>query len=168
MQQRESASDEAERSVLDHGHAVFAISAYLRALSLHEWTERFLSWIGRYDGLERYIEPAEEPFLAVRALLLRFVVEVRDWLSHGPLEAAVRALKERIVDELLQLDFVRYHAFWDSDPVPSGAARVWQPMQDGWLDFMEQRRAGDVLWIWQRAQPNPSGEALRSYLLAAS
>lgn len=158
------------RSVSDRSHAIFAIQAYLQALGLHGWIDRFIQWLGRYDGLEQYVEPEDEPLICVRNVLHRHVCEVRKWVSEkrscSVAADLLQQLKRRIVDDLLELNFVRYAAFLGNEPVPDGRRPRWQPLRQGWLEFMEVRQAGEQLWIWQRSDgPNPSRAALRDYLL---
>lgn len=169
--------DEAEsiprRTTMDRSHAVFAIAGHLRALGLRNWVGRIVQWLSRYDGLEEYVEPEDEPLVCVRDVLFRHVCRIGRWVAEIPpchtATDAMLQLKNRIIDDLLKLNFVRYAAFWGDEPVPSDTCRRWQPLQQSWLEFLESRQEGDHLWIWQRSEgPNPSEISLREYLLHES
>lgn len=163
----------APRTLLDRGHAVFAIAGHLRALGLRSWVGRVVQWLSRYDGLEDYVEPEDEPLVCVRDVLFNHVCRLRQWIAEtAPCQTAAETLsqlKNRIIDDLLMLNFVRYAAFWGHEPVPTDKNVRWKPLQQSWLEFLEARQEGDHLWIWQRSDgPNPSGAALREYLLHES
>lgn len=161
------------RDALDHGHAVFAIVGHLGTLGLQAWTSRLLQWLARYDGFERYVEEdAHDPLLCVRDLLLGYVIGQGRALAAGADagvgEAASARLRQCIVGDILQLDFVRYRAFWGPEPVPRRGARHWQPLKQTWLSFIESRQAGESLWVWlSPREPMPSLAALRAHLLGA-
>lgn len=163
----------APRTLLDRGHAVFAIAGHLRALGLRSWVGRVVQWLSRYDGLEDYVEPEDEPLVCVRDVLVNHVCRLRQWIAEtAPGQTAAETLsqlKNRIIDDLLTLNFVSYAAFWGHEPVPTDKNVRWKPLQQSWLEFLEARQEGDHLWIWQRSDgPNPSGAALREYLLHES
>jgi len=41
----------------------------LQQLGLESWTARLLSWLGRFEGLERHLEEDCDPVLCVRQIL---------------------------------------------------------------------------------------------------
>lgn len=65
------------RDELDHSHAIFAIAAHLRTLALEHWTPRIVRWLSFYDGIERWVDPGQEPCLCVRDLLASYVLCLR-------------------------------------------------------------------------------------------
>ena len=96
------------RDELDHSHAIFAIAAHLRTLALERWTPRIVRWLSFYDGIERWVDPGQEPCLCVRDLLASYVLCLRSADRPGRADTAtsmdVSQLKQSIIDDLL----VRY------------------------------------------------------------
>jgi hypothetical protein len=123
------------RSTLDHAHAPYAIVMQLQQLGLSEWAGTLLGWLGRYDGLEEHLHVESNQACATRDLLMRFAIEAPK-LDAGttPSPQALHERKAAIVEELLQLDFVRTIAYWG----PLFVKRiVWDPMEHSWLGFLD-------------------------------
>ncbi|MFE1574121.1 hypothetical protein ACFIQG_20280 [Comamonas odontotermitis] len=97
------------RDASDHSHAVYSIIGHLAALGLTDWVPRLTMWLSRYDGLELYAEDEEDPHLCVRQVLANHCARVLDQGKQN------ETLKAQIVEDLLQLTFVRYRAHWGTD-----------------------------------------------------
>ena len=143
------------RDELDHSHAIFAIAAHLRTLALEHWTPRIVRWLSFYDGIERWVDPGQEPCLCVRDLLASYVLCLRsaDRPHNADTATSMDAsqLKQRIIDDLLCLDFLRYRAYWSRRMAQDGNALVWVPLQQSWLSFVELARPGDELMVYLTA-----------------
>lgn len=155
------------RDALDHAHAIFAAVSHMHVLGLHAWTGCLVQWLAHYDGFERYADEGHDPCICVRDLLAGYALR---WGSgHGherePVESA-HALWRRIVCDILSLDFVRYRAFWGRGLVHEPDARVWNPLKQSWLNFIDFHLPGEELWVWQTdAKPQPPLHVLREHLL---
>ena len=140
------------RDELDHSHAIFAIAAHLRTLALERWTPRIVRWLSFYDGMERWVDPGQEPCLCVRDLLASYVLCLRSADRPHKADTApstdANQLKQRIIDDLLCLDFLRYRAYWSRRMAQDGNALVWVPLQQSWLSFVELARPGDELMVY--------------------
>ena len=77
-------------------------------------------------------------------------------------------LKHQIVDDLLKLNFVRYRAFWGRDQVPDETARMWNPLLQPWLSFVESGKPGEGLVVFEAIQKlHPPLHAHSAFLLQA-
>ena len=75
-------------------------------------------------------------------------------------------LKHQIVSGFMKLNFVRYRAFWGRDQVPDETARVWNPLAQPWLSFVESGLPGEGLVVFEATQKlNPPLHAHSSFLL---
>ena len=134
------------RDELDHSHAIFAIAAHLHSLALEHWTPRMVRWLSFYDGIERWVDPGQEPCLCVRDLLATYVLRFSG--ADRARKANTGQLKQCIIDDLLRLDFLRYRAYWSRRMAQDGNALVWVPLQQSWLSFVELARPGDELMVY--------------------
>ena len=91
---------------------VMTISHYLESLGEPGWRGVLLQWLGRYDGIEVYMFPEEDPVLAVQELLGAYVEQGK---SLDP---------EEFSAELADLHFCHYRARRDSD------RKKWEPLAD--------------------------------------
>jgi hypothetical protein len=123
------------RSTLDHAHAPYAIVMQLHQLGLSEWAGTLLGWLGRYDGLEEHLHVESDQACATRDVLMRFAIEAPKLDAGKTLSSqALHERKAAIVEELLQLDFVRTIAYWG----PLLEQRiVWNPLEHSWLSFLD-------------------------------
>ena len=128
------------RDELDHSHAIFAIAAHLHSLALEHWTPRIVRWLSFYDGIERWVDPGQEPCLCVRDLLAAYVLRQR--------KAQTASLKQLIIEDLLKLEFLRYRAYWGRGLPQDANALIWRPLQQSWLSFVELARPGDELMVY--------------------
>ncbi len=158
------------RDSLDHGHAIFAVSSHLRTLALEDWTARVVRWLSNYDGFERWVDEGHDPCMCVRDLLASYVGRWRDLSSSrqdrvgSSFEAS--QLKHQIVSDLMKLNFVRYRAFWGRDQVPDETARVWNPLAQPWLSFVESGLPEEGLVVFEATQKlHPPLHAHSSFLL---
>ena len=149
------------RDEMDHGHAIFAVAAYLRALGLHRQVERFIQWLGHYDGFERYVNEGQDPCMCVRDVLAGYANGCKAAKASG----ANEELLHKIVQDIARLDFLRYRAFWSTGALCDGHARLWNPLKQTWLSFIEYHLPGEEIWVWQsELQPYPSLPLLREQL----
>ena len=122
---------------------VMTISHYLESLGEPGWRGVLLQWLGRYDGIEVYMFPEEDPVLAVQELLGAYVEQGK---SLDPEEFAAK---------LADLHFCRYRARRDSD------RKKWEPLAESFAAFCE----GVLVTVWQGAEPYPSRDLIQSSLL---
>lgn len=132
------------RDQLDHGHAVFAVVAHLRSLKLEGWAPRIVHWLSFYDGIERWVDLGQEPSVCVRDVLACHVMR-----SGAGVPPSKTALKQAITEDLLQLEFLCYRAWWGPGMLADGHARVWRPLAQPWLEFIDSERPGDELMVFQ-------------------
>ena len=152
------------RSETDRSYAIFVVAAYLDALGLGQWTNNFLLWLGRYEGLEQYIEKKEhDPVISVRNVLAKHIIEGRGNVAS---KAERRALLQDIARSILKQDFVYYKAFWGRDLVRRGGEKLWNPAKQSWLAFIEHHHPDDFfLNVWRSETPNTSEDLLQAMLL---
>lgn len=149
------------RDAMDHGHAIFAVAAYLRALGLAQRVDRFIQWLAHYDGFERYVDEGQDPCICVRDVLARHAIQ-----ASRTAASCQQQLLWQIVQDILQLDFLRYRAFWGKGALCDGNARVWNPLKQTWLSFIEYHLPGEEIWVWQSdLPPYPPPQLLREHLL---
>ena len=152
------------RDAQDHSHALYSIIALLCSMGLQAWVPQLTRWLGQYDGLEMYTEHEEDPHWCVRQILLNH----RNACTKGQ-ALDEQALKTSIVEDILELNFVRYRAHWGNDLVPDEASRKWEPLKTDWFSFLKQgdpEHPTEALHIWMTEKyPRPSLTELRTYLL---
>lgn len=123
-----------------------------------------MRWLSNYDGLERWVEEGKAPSIEVRDVLAVYVSEFGA-LAKLP-GADLAALRRAITDELLQLEFLRYRAYWGRGLIHDADARVWQPLETPWLSFVDASRPGEELMVFFAAGGiDPPLEAHRRFLL---
>ena len=157
------------RDALDHGHAVFAISAHLRTLGLEHWLPRLMRWLSHYDGFERYVEDGHDPCVCVRDLLASYVTRFRV-LQSPPLIRTLAChpgeLLKSVVNDILRLDIVYYRAYWGRGLYHDQDSRAWNPLNQSWLSFIESGRPGEELFSWRaHVPPKPTLDQHRTVLL---
>lgn len=158
------------RDPLDHGHAIYAIAAHLRTLGLESWFIRLARWLSHYDGFEHYVEEGHDPCISVRDLLASYVTR---WRTPTTAPAAAArpggepALKNRVLEDILRLDFIYYRAYWGRGLIHEADARVWNPLAQPWMHFLEIGRPGEELLSWRALMPpRPTLAEHRAVLLA--
>lgn len=140
------------RDALDHGHAIFAIASHLRTLALSAWFERLSNWLARYDGFERYVDEGCDPFICVRDCLAKLVASLHRPAGQpepATTPASGDGLLERVVDAILSQEFLRYVAYWGRGLLHEPGARVWNPLEQPWMEFVEAGREGEELLVWR-------------------
>jgi hypothetical protein len=120
------------------------IAHYLEALHEPSWGPVLRDWLSRYDGLERYLWPEEDPVMEVRNLLERYV---KDGRSLEP---------EQFAKDLAGLPFCLAAARHDE-----GGPR-WSPFQDG--QFKAWTR-GRMVKVWDAPEPQPTRDMIQAWLL---
>lgn len=148
------------RSTLDQTHAPYAIVMQLQQLGLSEWAGTVLSWLGRYDGLEEHLHIDSNQATTMRDALMRFAIETPKPEAGTTLAPqALRELKAAIVEDLLQLDFVRTIAYWG----PLFEKRiVWNPLEMSWLGFLDilpisdDREGEECLMVITKEEADPA------------
>ncbi len=160
------------RDALDHGHAIFAIAGHLRALGLEGWLNRVTQWLGHYDGFEHYVEEGHDPCVCVRDLLATYVARWRHLLPGGqPAGAGItsKPLWNTLVNDILQLDFVYYRVYWGKGLMHDRDARVWNPLKQPWMSFLESGLPGQELISWRAdLPPKPTLEQHRAVLIGVT
>lgn len=122
--------------------AIVTIGHFLEGLREPGWRSVLLRWLGRYDGLEIYLYPEDDPVLSVRALLARYV------------EASSTADPARLAADLSALPFCRYRAKRGNEK--------WQPLAEPFSSFCR----GTTVEVWESERPMPPREVLQDWLLA--
>ena len=132
------------RHMTDDHHAPYAIARYLDALKLNGWCEVLMLWLGQYDGLEQYLEPSDNPPIAVRELLARYV-------ANGQ-----RIFPKTIAADLAALPFLHYRA-----KLMGGTQTLWDPLETSFIDF-----AQDEVAVWRGETPIPDTDVTKATLLS--
>lgn len=156
------------RDALDHGHAIYAIAAHLRVLGLEQWLPRLTHWLSNYDGFEHYVEDGHDPCVCVRDLLASYVSRFR-LLQQPPMPSLACSpsdLLGSVVSDVLRLDIVYYRAFWGRGLYHDPDSRIWNPLTQSWLHFLELGQPGEELFSWRaHVPPRPTLEQHRAILL---
>lgn len=161
------------RSTLDHAHAPYAIVLQLQQLGLGDWAGTLLGWLSRYDGLEEHLHLASNQAITTRDTLMRFAIETPKPEPGTTLTPqALHELKAAIVEDLLQLDFVRTIAYWG----PLFEKRiVWNPLELSWLGFLDmlpisdEREGEECLMVITKEDADPAHlQAIHDLLMAGS
>lgn len=122
--------------------AVMTIGHFLEGLGEPGWRNVLLCWLGRYDGLEAYLYPEDDPVLTVRDLLARYVEALR------PADPA------QLAADLVTLPFCRYRAKRNDEK--------WKPLAETFSSFCR----GTTVEVWESERPSPPPEVLQKWLLA--
>ncbi len=148
------------RSDTDHSHAIFAVTAYLCFLGLGQHVGAFVRWLGHYDGFECWVEDeAHDPVISVRDTLAVYAAGSGTLLSAS---SDAQAVLRDVVQRICRLPFMRYRAFWGRSVVRDATSRLWNPLEQSWLSFIEEHRAGEKLWVWEGEKPlAPAATLLR-------
>lgn len=125
------------------GQGVIAIGDCLQRLGEPGWRGALLHWLGQYEGLETYMDPEEDPVLAVADLLRAYV------------EEGQRLEPQAFSAELADLHFCYYRARRDRD------RKKWEPLVETFAGFSE----GLLVTVWQGLAPYPSRDLIQSCLL---
>ena len=127
-----------------------AVTSITRNLAkLHEplWADILLDWIHRYDGLELYMWPEEDPILVVRDLLQQYV------------EKELLLEPSQFASDLADLRFCYLAARHDNG---EGDGLRWDPFQDG--SFKVWTRA-KMVSVWDATEPWPTRDMIQAWLL---
>lgn len=138
--------DSSVRHLADETHAVYAIARYLNLLKLHGWCDVLMLWLGQYDGLERYLEPSENPPVAVRELLAGYVA------------SGQQLFPKTIATDLANLPFLHYRA-----RLLTADEKYWDPLEISFIEFVQ---GGDVA-VWRSDDPVAEPDVTKAYLLSA-
>jgi len=132
-----------------------------------------MAFLGQYDGLAYHFDGGQDPALQLRAILATYIWGQASALSRSGLTLAARvrqalALQQRIVNELLALEFVTYRA--RISPCYGQPGRDWNPATQPWLAFIDSLTSEEgYLQVWRSENTKylqTHMEAIRSYLLA--
>ena len=124
--------------------AAKAITRYLAQLHEPMWADILFDWTRRYDGLESYLYPEEDPVMEVCNLLQQYV-------EKGlPLEP------EHFANALADLRFCYCAARRDE-----GGLR-WGPFQDG---SFKAWTCGKIVRVWDSPEPWPTRDMIQAWLL---
>lgn len=137
------------RDMADRGHAVFMIVGYLDGLRLSNWTHTLLTWLRHYDGLQYHLHEHDDPMVSVRQLLARYTMGGRPVTAN------------RFAEDLCGLNFLKYRAAWER----AGARRCWMPLEQPWLEFVDQGEDGEELLGWYSPEAWPPSDQVRLHLL---
>ena len=137
-------------------------SRALTQLGLSSWLPTIVQWLGHYDGLETMLEDQYDPAICVRQVMLRHVVQQAS--SNAACESHdAMGLKQRIVADLVMLDFVAFCAYWGE---PSAPRAVWLPLNQPWLSFRYGREGDDQLCAWYTENAQDYVNQLSAFLLS--
>lgn len=135
------------RDPLDHGCAIFTVIEFLQQLGLESWTARLLSWLGRFEGLERHLEEDCDPVLCVRQILLRHVADQPR--GAGDQKGVADVTWHTIVAQ----PFVQVCCDWSIDGL---RPRIrWDPIEHTFLQFLALGHAEEDLSVWTPASGMP-------------
>ncbi|WP_041645451.1 hypothetical protein [Aromatoleum aromaticum] len=121
--------------------AVITIGHFLEGLGEPGWRGVVLRWLAQFDGLEAYLYPEDDPVLAVRDLLARYV-EILE-----PVDPA------RLAADLSALPFCRFRA--------KRGGEKWEPLVESFSAFCR----GATVEVWESEHPYPRREVLQIGLL---
>lgn len=139
------------RDPLDHGCAIFTVIESLQQLGLEGRTARLLSWLGRFEGLERHLEDDSDPVLSVRQILLRHVADQPR--SEVAQQGLADATWHSIVHTIVAQPFVQVCCDWSMDGL---RPRIrWDPIEHSFLQFLALGHAGEELSVWTPAAGVP-------------
>ena len=132
------------RDPLDHGCAIFTVIESLQQLGLEGRTARLLSWLGRFEGLERHLEEDSDPVLSVRQILLRHVADQPrgEVVQQGLADATWHSIVHTIVAQ----PFVHVCCDWSMDGLRPRIC--WDPIEHSFLQFLALGHAGEELSVW--------------------
>lgn len=146
----------------DRSHALFNIIECLNKMNLADWVPHFAKWLSNYDGLEVYTDDYEDPHLCVREVLRKNL----DHFIAYKKSLCPKKLKEKIVNEILLLEFVFYRAHWGKNITPDVGSKVWEPLKNSWFNFLQSGSIKHELHIWSALNnPCPTLKELKAYLL---
>ncbi|WP_126312662.1 hypothetical protein [Delftia acidovorans] len=139
------------RDPLDHGCAIFTVIESLQQLGLESWTARLLSWLGRFEGLERHLEEDCDPVLCVRQILLRHVADQPR--GAGEQKGLADVTWHSIVHTIVAQPFVQVCCDWSIDGL---RPRIrWDPIEHTFLQFLALGHADEDLSVWTPAAGMP-------------
>lgn len=128
----------------DRRNAIQDVGRLLDLLRQPAWATVVLDWLSRYDGLECYLWPEEDPVIEVRDLLQRYVTDGK------ALEAG------QFSEALADLRFCYCAARHENSDVR------WDPLHD--VPFSAWTCGKGVL-VWDSPTPWPTREMIHAWLL---
>lgn len=162
------------REPLDHAHAPYVIVLLLQRIEVPEWAPTLLAWLGRYDGLEEHLHHEDDPACCTRDVLMQHAMQCPATASASPLSPEQKHARiELVVQDLLQLSFVRAAAYWGQ---LMGERTTWHPLAQPWMSFLEivpsTEERGDRdegLHVWTRESADAAQlKATRALLMSGS
>ncbi|AVS67410.1 hypothetical protein C8245_18550 [Paracidovorax avenae] len=151
------------RDVMDRGCAVYAIVDGLAQLGLADKVATLLRWLGRFEGLEKHLEEELDPVLGVRQVVLQQAADT----PIPALEATStrEACWRSIVHAILEQPFVHTCSDWSGPDLRPRI--VWDPLQQPFLEFLAEGRAGEDMATWMPEDGNPDRARRSSHQLLA-
>ena len=119
------------------------IAGALERLGEPGWRAVVLCWLARFDGLERYMDPEDDPVVAVTELLGAYA------------DTAAAPDAQELSARLADLHFCYYRARRDRD------RKKWEPLAEPFARFCE----GVLVTVWRGPEPYPSRDLIQSSLL---
>lgn len=143
---------EGVRTRADRQHALFRIVMGLDELGLATWTHPLLRFLGRYDGIEEFAWDLD-PVIAVLNII------------DGYCAAGERVRSGRVADDVVTLPVLLLRAGWFKSG-ETRAVALWDPLEQSFLEFVEQSIHEAEWRLWRSEQPCPDAEIVKRYLLA--
>lgn len=137
---------------MDRGCAIFTIVESLQQLGLESRAALLLSWLGRFDGLERHLEEDADPVLCVRQTLLVHVVDQS--VGRRRTLEQLDTTWHNIVCALMGQPFLHACIDWSTDGL---RPRIrWDPLEQKFLEFLGLGLPGEELSLWTPTSGTPN------------
>ncbi|WP_280190796.1 hypothetical protein [Delftia sp. PS-11] len=139
------------RDPMDRGCAIYTIVESLQQLGLESRAALLLSWLGRFEGLERHLEDDADPVLCVRQMLLQHVIDQPDGASKT-MEWRENTWHD-IVCGILRQSFLHACIDWSKDGL---RPRIrWNPLEQTFLEFLSMGLPDEELSVWTPTEGTP-------------
>lgn len=137
---------------MDHGCAIFVIVESLQQLGLESRASMLLSWLGRFEGLERHLEEEADPVLCVRQTLLQHVVDMPTGGARKT-QGELDDTWHNIVCSILRQSFLHACIDWSVDGLKPRIR--WDPLEQTFLEFLALGLPGEELSVWTPTSGTP-------------
>lgn len=129
---------------MDRGCAIFTIVESLQQLGLEGQAVPLLSWLGRFEGMERHLEEEADPVLCVRQALLQHVVDQP--AGRRRTREQLDGIWHNIVCTLMGQPFLHVCIDWSPDGLRSRI--LWNPLEQKFLEFLTMGLPDEELSVW--------------------
>lgn len=132
------------RDPMDRGCAIFTIVESLQQLGLESRAATLLSWLGRFEGMERHLEEEADPVLCVRQALLQHVVDQP--AGRRRTQDQLDSTWHNIVCTLMRQPFLHACVDWSTDGLRTRV--LWNPMEQKFMEFLGVGMPGEEVSLW--------------------